>query len=185
MATMNRNINVEEINSDAFMGIPYLNHQSLLQKAVFVGSIFAGIGLNLFSNFKLHINPNIAVLLTILPLLVGVAYGCNYNEDLSLIKYFKLLMLKPSKAYYSKPTEDLEQLRNSAERIRQEEELKKRQQQQATPEEQRKLLIKFLVGILIFIIALVAMVMVIKGTKKEDVHHRVAIESTVNFEQEI
>ena len=35
MATMNRNINLEEINADAFMGIPFLNHQTIIQKVEF------------------------------------------------------------------------------------------------------------------------------------------------------
>lgn len=35
MASMNRNVNLEEINTDAFMGITYLNYQSLAQKFLF------------------------------------------------------------------------------------------------------------------------------------------------------
>ena len=39
MASMNRNVNLEEVNTDAFMGISYLNYQSMLQKVVFIGGI--------------------------------------------------------------------------------------------------------------------------------------------------
>ena len=45
MASMNRNVNLEEVNTDAFMGISYLNHQSMLQKVVFVGGIVIGIAI--------------------------------------------------------------------------------------------------------------------------------------------
>jgi hypothetical protein len=177
---MNRNVNLEEINSDAFMGISYLNHQTVLQKAVFIGSIVVAIGFNLLSSFLWHLNINISVLLTLLPIGVGIAFGCNYNEDLSLIEYLKLILFNPSKSYYSKPTEDLEQLRNSANRIQQEEELKKRQQQQASPEEQKKLLIKLLAGSAIAIILFLALLVVVKNLKTEEVHHTV---STVYYDE--
>ena len=47
MASMNRNVNLEEVNTDAFMGISYLNYQSMLQKVVFIGGIVIGIAINL------------------------------------------------------------------------------------------------------------------------------------------
>lgn len=40
MASMNRNVNLEEVNTDAFMGISYLNYQSMLQKVVFIGHCY-------------------------------------------------------------------------------------------------------------------------------------------------
>jgi hypothetical protein len=179
MATMNRNVNLEEINSDAFMGIQYLNHQTVLQKAVLIGGIIIAIGFNLLSSFLWHLNINISILLTLLPLIIGIAFGCNYNEDLSLIKYIKLILFKPSITYNSKPTEDLEQLRNSADRIMQAEIKKK--QQQASPEEQRKLLIKLLVGAAIAIIFFAILLIVVKNTKTEEVHHTVSTLSYYNM----
>lgn len=179
MATMNRNVNLEEINTDAFMGIPYLNYQSPLQKVIFWGSLVVAIGINLIINFFFQINMVLTILFTLLPLMVGIAYGCNYNEDLSLIQYFKLIMFKPTKTYFSCPTEDLQYLRNSAERIRQEEELKKRQQQQATPEEQRKLLFKLLIGIVIAVVFLVVILVAIYSTKTEEVHHTISMINSI------
>ena len=89
MASMNRNVNLEEINTDAFMGISYLNYQSIPQKIVFIGGVLVGIALNLIGTFILDISINVSILLNLVPLLVGVVFGCNYNEDLSLIKYMK------------------------------------------------------------------------------------------------
>ena len=87
MASMNRNVNLEEVNTDAFMGISYLNHQSMLQKVVFVGGIVIGIAINLVGTFVLDISINITMILTLLPIILGVAFGCNFNEDLSLILF--------------------------------------------------------------------------------------------------
>ena len=129
MASMNRNVNLEEVNTDAFMGISYLNYQSMLQKVVFIGGIVIGIAINLVGTFLLEININVTMILTLVPILSGVAFGCNFNEDLSLIKYFKLLISKPVETFYSKPAEDLEQLHQEVDRIKEEAELKQRQQE--------------------------------------------------------
>lgn len=173
MATMNRNVNLEEINSDAFMGISYLNHQSILQKAVFIGGIVCAVGINLLGSFVWNININLTLALTLAPLLIGVAFGCNYNEDLPLVKYFKLLVSKPSKAYYSRPTEDLEQLHKSAERIREEEAVLRRQQEKASDEAQKKLLLKLGAFALAAVVALIAALALIKNLKTDEIHHTV------------
>ena len=79
MASMNRNVNLEEVNTDAFMGISYLNYQSMLQKVVFIGGIVIGIAINLVGTFLLEININVTMILTLVPILSGVAFGCNFN----------------------------------------------------------------------------------------------------------
>lgn len=173
MATMNRNVNLEEVNSDAFMGISYLNHQSLLQKAVFVGGIVAGIAINLIGTFMLEISINVTIVLTLIPLLMGVAFGCNYNEDLSLIKYFRLLISKPVKIYYSKPTEDLAQLHVAAERIRQEEELIKQQQEKMSDEAQKRLLVKLGIFALLAIVIFALVIILINAMQTDEIHHTV------------
>lgn len=171
---MNRNVNLEEINSDAFMGIPYLQHQTVLQKGILTGSIITAVGINLAGNLLWNANMNLVVVITLFPLIVGVAFGCNYNEDLSLIMYFRLIISRPSKAFYSRPTEDIVQLRNSAARIAKEEELQKRQQQGISQEEHKKFLIKTLAGMVVLIAVFAAVLALIKNLKQEDVHHTVA-----------
>ena len=69
MASMNRNVNLEEVNKDAFMGISYLNYQSMLQKVVFIGGIVIGIAINLVGTFLLEININVTMILTLVPIL--------------------------------------------------------------------------------------------------------------------
>ncbi len=173
MASMNRNVNLEEINTDAFMGISFLNYQSLPQKAIFIGGIVAAIAINLVGTFVFDISMNFSMFLAFIPLLIGTAFGGNYNEDLSLIQYFRLLISKPAKAYYSKPVEDLEQLHNSEMRIRKEEELRKQQQEKLSDEAQKKLLIKMGIIAAISIIIFIALVVVLKATKKNELHHTI------------
>ena len=43
MAQMNRNVNLEEIDSDALFGIEALKNQTLVQKLVFFGSVISGV----------------------------------------------------------------------------------------------------------------------------------------------
>ena len=62
MATMNRNVNLEEINTDTFMGIPFLNDQTIGQKIIFWGSLILGIAWNIIGNFAFHLNGIVIIL---------------------------------------------------------------------------------------------------------------------------
>lgn len=170
MASMNRNLNLEEVNTDAFMGIPFLNHQTFVQKIIFWGSLCSCVVINLLGTFLFHLNANITAVITLLPLGAGIAFGCNYNEDLSLIRYLLLILSKPVKDYYTKPTEDIMQLNDSMNRMEEE----GNERQKATAEEQRKLLIRLIVGIIVGIFVIVAIVIVIHSTKTQDIHHTVS-----------
>lgn len=170
MATMNRNVNLEEVNSDAFMGIPFLNHQTMLQKVLFWGSVIAAIVWNIVGTFVLHINANIIIFTTLIPLGFGVAFGCNYNEDLSLLSYLKLILFKPAVVYVTKPTEDFEQIKTVAARMDREAELREKQKN-VTPEQQHKLLIKLLSGILIAVVLFIIALIVIVSSHEDVLHH--------------
>ncbi len=177
MAIMNRNVNLEEINTDAFMGISYLNHQTLPQKVVFIAGIVVGVGLNLLNSFVWNMSPFISLALTLVPLLLGIAFGCNYNEDLTLIKYFSLIVSNPVKHYTSKPQEDLEQLRKKAEDIKREEEEKKAKAAQISDEAQRRLLKTMLIVGILFIVGIIVAVVIINSLKVEEIHHTVSASS--------
>lgn len=179
MAQMNRNLNLEEVNSDAFMGIPFLNYQTLPQKIFFWGSVILGVVTNLISIFVFSANTNLAVLFTLLPLIFGVAFGCNYNQDFSLFQYLILILKKPSKKYVSKPTEDIIQLRNSARQFEQEERMRERQQNIVTAESQKKLLIKLVIGIILFILFFAVVLGLLGNREESEIHHTVSITETV------
>lgn len=173
MASMNRNLNLEEVNSDAFMGIPFLNHQTVMQKVIFWGSIASCVIFNLAGNFFFRLGTAATSIITLVPLALGVAFGCNYNEDLSLIRYLILILSRPSKVYVTKPTEDLEQLHKSEERLKNETELE--EQKKVTPEQQKQLLIKFIVGVVIGIIFLIIIMVVLNQPKEEELHHTISM----------
>lgn len=175
MATMNRNVNLEEINSDAFMGIPFLNHQTVLQKVLFWGSVIVAVAWNIIGTFFLHINANIIIFSTLIPLALGVSFGCNYNEDLSLIAYLKLILFKPAVVYITKPTEDLAQIRIAAARMDKEAELRERQMN-VTPEQQRRLLIKLLSVTLIAVVLFIIVLIIIASSNKDVLHHTIQIQ---------
>lgn len=170
MATMNRNINVEEINSDAFMGIPYLNYQTILQKCIFWGCVVAAVAWNILGNFFLHINAVAIIFITLILVAIGSVFGCNYNQDLSLINYLKLILFKSSDAYISKPTEDFEQIKVAAERMNKEAELLEKQKN-VTPEQQRKLLIKLLIGALVAVLFFAILLIVLASSNGTVSHH--------------
>ena len=175
MAQMNRNVNLEEIDSDALFGIDALKNQTIFQKIVFFGSVIAGVLLNVLLPLYCD-TPRIACILMFLGLLlIGVAFGCNFNEDLSLIKYFKLLVSKPVETFYSKPAEDLEQLHQEADRIKEDAELKQKQQEKMSDEAQRKLLIRMGVVAVVVVVVFVAVLVGIKTMQPEELHHTVQI----------
>lgn len=177
MATMNRNINLEEINSEAFLGISYLNYQSTLQKIVFWGGIIVALIWNLVGNFVFHANPGVIVVCTLIPIFVGAILGCNYNQDLSLIKYMYLLLSKSSKVLVSKPTEDLEQIKVTSVRLAKNRELREQQLNAAKPEEQKKLLFKLLIGVGAMVLFFVLLIVIILCNKTEEVHHMIELTS--------
>lgn len=175
MATMNRNVNLEEVNSDAFMGIPFLEHQTTLQKVLFWGSVVIAIAWNITGTFILHINANIIIFSTLIPLMFGVAFGCNYNEDLSLLAYLKLILFKPAVTYITKPTEDFEQIKVLAVRMDKEAELRERQKT-VTPEQQHKLLIKLLSGVLITVVLFIIVLILIALSNEDVLHHMIQLQ---------
>lgn len=174
MAIMNRNVNLEEINTDAFMGISYLNYQTIPQKIIFVVGVVSGIGLNLLCTFLWGLGTMATLGITLVPLLIGVAFGCNYNEDLTLIRYFSLIVSKPCKKLYSAPMEDLEQIRKRAEQLKQEEAAKEAKAAQVSDEAQRRLLKMMAIIGLLFIIGIIVAVILINSLKVEEIHHTVS-----------
>lgn len=171
MATMNRNLNLEEVNSDAFMGIPFLNYQSAGQKIIFACSIVLSVAIMLIGTFYFKWNANLIVFICLIPLAVGVAFGGNYNQDLSLIKYVHLILLKPSKRYELKPTEDLSYLNTKAAQLIREKERQKLQERNISPQEHRRTLLKLMLGVAIAVIAFLVILVFIEANRAEEIHH--------------
>ena len=113
MAQMNRNVNLEEIDSDALFGIDALKNQTILQKILFFGSVIAGVLLNVL--LPLYYNtPRIAcILMFLVLLLIGVAFGCNYTEDMTYGKYLYCFFFKPSTTLFYESTEEVEKVKEA------------------------------------------------------------------------
>lgn len=173
MAQMNRNVNLEEIDSDALFGIDALKNQTVIQKIVFFGCVTAGVLVNVLLPLYFE-TPRIGCILMFLGLLlVGVAFGCNYTEDMTYGKYLYFFFFKPSTALFFNSTEDVDEVRKSAAVIKKEEDMMIRRKEQADPGAQRKLLIK----VIVFVVILAAAVggIFLYGAKIDEgsIHHKV------------
>ena len=168
MAQMNRNVNLEEIDADALFGIDALKNQTILQKIVFFGSVIAGVLLNVLLPLFFDTPRIVCILIFMALLMVGVAIGCNYTEDMTYGKYLYYFFFKPTTPLYFKST-----IRETAKQLEHEEEMLLRKKQQADPKAQRKLLIKVIAFVVILSILIGAVFVAGHIKDKRNLHHRV------------
>lgn len=186
MAQMKRNLNLEELDSDAFLGIKYLAHQTVIQKVCFFGGIIIGIG-SLIAGTLLELPSWITYPIMFVFIGIAVLFGANYNEDFTILEYAKMMLFKPVLTLTSQPTEDIDVFKLSAERLRKDEEQKLAQQKGGSPEEQKKMLRKVILlfgtGILMLVL-IIALVMAKKNATSEDdivQHHTIAYETVTEI----
>ena len=178
MAQMNRNINLEEIDSDALFGIDALKNQTFFQKVVFFGSVLLGVLVNVCLPIYFDMPRMICVFIFLVLLGVGVAFGCNYTEEMTYGKYLYYFFFKPKKELTYQSTEDMQYVRRKAEEIKKEEELTLQRKRQADPGEQRKLLVKLIAFVMILVIGIGA-VFAYSGMKEQNhKHHTVEVSVT-------
>ena len=151
MAQMNRNVNLEEIDADALFGIDALKNQTILQKIVFFGSVIAGVLLNVLLPLFFSTPRIVCILIFMALLMVGVAVGCNYTEDMTYGKYLYYFFFKPSTPLYYRSTEDAKKIREAA---------------------QRKLLIKVIAFVVILSVLIGAVFVAGHIRDKRNLHHR-------------
>lgn len=114
MAQMERNVNLEEIDADALFGIDALKGQSILQKLIFFCCLLTGIVANVCMPMFLHTPRVVCVFIFLGCILVGIAFGCNYTEDLTYGKYLYCYFFKPVKTLRYESTEDIELIKKRA-----------------------------------------------------------------------
>lgn len=174
MAQMNRNVNLEEIDSDALFGIEALKNQTFMQKIIFFGSVILGVLANVLLPLYCGTPTVVCIIIFMVFLLIGVGFGCNYTEDMTYGRYLYFFFFKPTKPLAYESTEDVIKIRQKAEEIKKEEEMMLRMKQQANPEEQRKLLVKVIAFVLVLVVAIGA-VFVYAGIKEDsNIHHTVS-----------
>lgn len=173
MASMYRNTNLEEIEVDSFLGIEFLKHQTFLQKIVFVGGFLCAGAVLFVCAMVFHLGTLISLLASFPLLIMAIAFGCNYNEDLSLIKYLVLLLKDPVVKFSSHPTEDITYIRMKAKDFANETEVASDEQNY---EEHQKTLKRFIIGIAAFVLFLVVMLIFIFVFKDDGmgVHHTIS-----------
>lgn len=174
MATMKRNVNLEEIDTDAFMGITFLKYQTIGQKVIFIGSIVVSVVFTILGSFLFHLNQNILILCTLSPLLLGVMFGANYNQDYSLIEYIVLLIKKPVQKYVSHPFEDITHLREIRKSLEEEDKLRNKNNE-FTEGFKRKLMLSLVIGAIAMVVIVVVIIVVGKSLSSDDIHHTVAV----------
>lgn len=173
MASMYRNTNLEEIEVDSFLGIEFLKYQTLPQKIVFVGGFVCGGAMLLVSTLLFHLGTMLSLLISFPFLIISIAFGCNYNQDLSLIRYLVLLLRDPVTKLGSLPTEDLNYIRRKAKDFAEETEVDSDEQ---SAEEQQKLLRRFIliiVALVVFLVVSLAAIFIFKDTGT-GVHHTIS-----------
>jgi len=180
MAQMNRNVNLEEIDADALFGIDALKNQSIGQKFVFFGCLIAGVLLNVLLPLFFETPRIICVFMFLGLLLIGVAIGCNYTEDMTYGKYLFYFFFKPTTPLFYESTEDVEKIREKAAEIKKEEEILLRKSQQADPMAQRKLLIKVIAFIVVMAVFIGGVFMYGNMKKNNNLHHSVEVTEVVD-----
>lgn len=173
MAQMNRNVNLEEIDSDALFGIDALKNQSILQKIIFFGCVIGGVLVNVLLPIFYGTSTIACVLMFLGLLLIGVAFGCNYTEDMTYGRYMYYFFFRPTKPLYFESTEDVIKIREKAKELKREEELLLRQKQQADPKAQKRLLIMVVSFVLVLVIAIGAVFMYSNMKEQDKIHHNV------------
>lgn len=174
MAQMNRNVNLEEIDSDALFGIDALKNQTIFQKIIFFGCVLIGVVANVAMPLIWETPRLVCIFVFMFFLLIGVAFGCNYTEDMTYGKYLYYFFFKPSRDLVFKSTEDIKLVKIRAREIRKEEEMTLNRKKQAEPEAQRKLLIKLVAFVVILAVVLIGAFAIKSGDKeKVEIHHTV------------
>ena len=111
--------------------------------------------------------------------MVGIAFGCNYTEDLTYGKYLYCYFFKPVKTLRYESTEDIELIKKRAEELKKEEDLLLKRERNADPKAQRKLLVRLLAFVLIMVILLLSALVYVKAVKPKSYHHEVIMEEQV------
>ncbi len=173
---MERNLNLEEVDSDALFGLKALKDQSMLQKIIFWGSVSIGILINVVLPMVFNVSRLLCVFIFLVLLILGVGFGCNYTKDLTYGKYVYQIIFKPTKELKFKSTMGKEQLQITNEELIKAED--KKLNQVANKENQRRLIKKIVIFILI-IVVVISSAFIYKSISSNNVHHTVKIDKEV------
>jgi len=147
-----RNIDLEEIDSDAPFGIIYLAHQSVAQKIIFFGSATVAAAFFVASQFVFELPFAACFVIEIILGSIGFLFGANQCEYLSIAQYLKLIFFKPIKYAKYVSSEDITLMKDAVERVNDEAAKNEKAIVEATQEGQRRMLIVVVALIIGFVI---------------------------------
>ena len=174
MAQMERNVNLEEIDSDALFGIDALKGQSIWQKIVFWGALILGVLINVLLPNFFDTPRLICIFIFLILILLGIAFGCNYTKDLTYGKYLYLYFFKPVKRLYFKSSEDSKRIKEKALALQKEEDDLLRKEKGKEAPEQKKLLIKLITFMIVVFLFVLSILFVSRMRESSHIHHEVS-----------
>jgi len=176
-----RNVNLEEIDSDALFGIQYLSNQTLFQKVILWGNVIVGAGTFIVTQMVYNAPFLVSFFLSLVFVGTGFLFGANQNEHMTVGEYLKLMFFKPVKYVNFMSSEDMYVMKDEAEKLKAEAEVEERRKIAATPESQRRSLILIIVLMAAFLIFACTLFGLSSYKKSHMTHHIV----TYNMGQEI
>ncbi len=179
---LERNVNLEEIDSDAPFGIEYLKYQSLAQKVIFWGCTIVAIGIFILTQAIYKLPFVLSFIFALVFGSIAVLFGANQNENLSIGQYLVLLFFKPIRYMKYTSTEDVSYIEKEIKKIEEEQLREAKIQNEASPEAQRRMLlmvVAMIVGVFIFL----CIALGIKSYKDSHItHHTVSYQTQYYIE---
>ena len=168
-----RNINLEEIDSDALFGIQYLSHQTMAQKVILWGNVIVGAIFFVGTQMLYHAPFLLSFFGTLLFVGIGFLFGANQNEHMTIGAYLKLVFFKPVKYVNFMSTEDVSLMKEEAGKLKVEEQREERKKAVATPEGQRRSLMIVVILMAVFLIFAFAILGLKSYKENHMTHHTV------------
>ena len=169
-----RNVNLEEIDSDALFGIPYLANQTLSQKVILWGNTIIAVGSFIVTQMVYQAPFLVSFFLSLIFVGVGFMFGANQNEHMTVGAYLKLMFFKPVKYVNFMSTEDIYVMKSEAEELKTEAELEEKRRAEATPESQRRSLIIVVTLMVVFLLFAFSMIGLKSYKQSHMEHHTVS-----------
>ncbi len=168
MAQMDRNLNLEELNTDTPFGIEALRWQSIGQKAVFWGSLLLGIAVNIVLPMVFHLPRILAAAIFLVLLAIGVGAGCNYAPGMTYGRYAYCCVFGKPQVLTYRSTQDPALIQAPEKQNKQEDGM----EEEENREQSRKTLAKLVIFILVVIITVAGTFAYKDIRDSQKIHHR-------------
>lgn len=111
MPSLNRNVNLEEIKTSPVLETDFIKYASRSQLFLLIGSFGLSILLMLYNSFIIDDNSAISTFIAMVPIIIGILFGCQYTPEIPLYKYIYLYAFPRKKTLYKMSTEDMQNSR--------------------------------------------------------------------------